>query len=733
MDDPIRLLLTNAAAAGLIALVAWAASRTVRRQAVVHGLWLLALARLVMPPIAPLPLVPAWPGLALGSRLTSPIVVPIPPATGLATPVERPSRVLPAVGQGTAALVTPAPIADHWIARARPSRVAAAHPVVRVPSNGTAFRWRAAAWLSLGAGALAIVILTGWRFARFSRLLDCAVPASNAVAQRASRLAERMGLSRVPPVLLVPARIPPMLWPHRGGPRLLLPAGLLPDLLGDELDALLAHELAHVRRRDHWVRLVEIAATALFWWYPVTWWARTALRRAEERCCDEWVLRVLPRSAEAYAKGLLKCLTFVTHRTGALPSLASGAGPVEDIEARLKEILMTRPVPRLAAPARLTLAAAAALGLAVFPTNAQSSATKDEPAATAAVVATPATATTPASPATPATAPRPAARPATAARPRAAAPAVLGGVEGGIVGGVPGGVSEGAVEGAGVTAPPALAPRPGLPPLAGLTPREAVAPMAAPGPTPQAQPAPAPAIATRTPASDPARRALEDQRRAIENERRQLQQKELDLQGRQLDLEAQEEQAELRANADRLRAEGHADEAARVEKQAKLDEQRVELQKRQLGVEKERALLEAKVEAEEAAQQARIEALEQAGKEAEVEEIQRAMERLDAERQQAEQVLEKKQQAIQTEIEQAEKQMQEIAVEEQVLEMRHSSDDLVRSLTEQIQSLKVAVAEAPSQKAAADREIQRLEAAIHALESGATPRTAPSKTPRTQP
>ena len=154
-----------------------------------------------------------------------------------------------------------------------------------------------------------------------------------------------MGLSRVPPVLLVPARIPPMLSPHHGGPRLLLPAGLLPELVGDELDTLLAHELAHVRRRDHWVRLVEVAATALFWWYPGTWWARRALRRAEERCCDEWVLRLLPRSAGAYANGLLKCLTFVTPRAGALPSLASGAGPVEDIEARLKEILMTRPVP----------------------------------------------------------------------------------------------------------------------------------------------------------------------------------------------------------------------------------------------------------------------------------------------------------------------------------------------------------------------------------------------------
>ena len=59
MDDLLRLLLTNAGAAFLIALLAWAASLTVRRPAVVHGLWLLALVRLVTPPIAPVPLVPA--------------------------------------------------------------------------------------------------------------------------------------------------------------------------------------------------------------------------------------------------------------------------------------------------------------------------------------------------------------------------------------------------------------------------------------------------------------------------------------------------------------------------------------------------------------------------------------------------------------------------------------------------------------------------------------------------
>ena len=676
MDDPIRLLLTNAGSAFLIALLAWAASLTIRRQAVVHGLWLLALVRLVTPPIAPVPLVPAWPGLALVSPASTPTVVSIPPGTpgGIHDQPAAAPR---------AAVRLPAAVAIRSFAA--PST----GPMLPLRSPSTAPAWRAAAWLSLAAGALTITLLAAWRFSRFGRLLACAQPAPDPVAERTAALAARLGLRRVPPVLLVPARIPPMLWPHRGGPRLLLPTGLLPDLHVDELDTLLAHELAHVRRRDHWVRLVEIAATALFWWYPVAWWARRALRRAEERCCDEWVLRLFPRSAEAYANGLLKSLTFVAQTTDALPSLASGAGPVEDIEARLKEILMTRPVPRLAAPIRLTLAAAAALGLAVFPTHAQSSATKEDPVAPAAAPTAPTA---------------PVARPALAPRPA-------------------------------LTPRPAVAPLPALAPLAAVTPRPAVAPVAAPDPTPQAQPAPAPepAIAGRTRTSDPARRALEDQRRAIEEERRQLQRQEFELQRKQLDLEAQAEQAELRAEAARLQADGKSEDASRIERQVKLNARRVELQKRQLGLELERAALETKLEAEVRAHEDTLVGIEEGTREGAEHDARLALKHAERARQQAEQELQKQQQAIEAEVMEAEKQMQVLAVEDQIQAMRDATDELARSLAEQIESLKQAAADAPSQKAAVEHEIQRLQAALAALQSGGTPKSSPRRTPRPQP
>src|SRR5512139_1289163 len=83
MADPVRLLLTNAAAAGLIALVAWAASRVLRRHAVVHALWLLALLKLVSPPVAPVPLLPSWTGepLVFAPRTPTVAVIPAPLAT----------------------------------------------------------------------------------------------------------------------------------------------------------------------------------------------------------------------------------------------------------------------------------------------------------------------------------------------------------------------------------------------------------------------------------------------------------------------------------------------------------------------------------------------------------------------------------------------------------------------------------------------------------------------------
>ena len=129
-----------------------------------------------------------------------------------------------------------------------------------------------------------------------------------------------------------------MLWAVGGLPRLLVPADF--SLSGEEqLDTLLVHELAHLRRRDHWVRVLEFVVMGLYWWHPVVWYARRELREAEEQCCDAWVVSTLPDAGRTYASALLDTLDFLSTAPAAVPPLASGLGQIADLKRRLTMIM----------------------------------------------------------------------------------------------------------------------------------------------------------------------------------------------------------------------------------------------------------------------------------------------------------------------------------------------------------------------------------------------------------
>jgi probable HAF family extracellular repeat protein len=148
---------------------------------------------------------------------------------------------------------------------------------------------------------------------------------------------------------MLPGVHSPLLWVLLGPARLLLPAELWANLDQDRRAALLAHELAHLRRGDHWVRLLEQVATVFYWWNPVVWWTRRALHRAEEQCCDAWVVWALPGQARAYADALLDTLDFLAlapRASAQRPILGgSGLGDLADLKSRLARILRN-PAPR---------------------------------------------------------------------------------------------------------------------------------------------------------------------------------------------------------------------------------------------------------------------------------------------------------------------------------------------------------------------------------------------------
>src|SRR5207253_11039399 len=167
---------------------------------------------------------------------------------------------------------------------------------------------------------------------------------------------------------LVPGAVSPMLWAIGRFPRLLFPAKLLERLNDEQRATLLAHELAHYRRRDHWVRLVELLVSGLYWWHPVIWWARHELHEAEEQCCDAWVVWTLADADRAYATALLQTVAFVSQARCPLPATASGVGQVRHLRRRLTMIMQGK-TPRSQSWAGFL--AVLGLGLLLLPVQAQ--------------------------------------------------------------------------------------------------------------------------------------------------------------------------------------------------------------------------------------------------------------------------------------------------------------------------------------------------------------------------
>lgn len=73
-------------------------------------------------------------------------------------------------------------------------------------------------------------------------------------------------------------------------PLLLLPQGIAERLSPSEMNAILAHELCHVRRRDNLLALIHMIVEAIFWFHPLVWWIGARLIEERECACDEDVV-----------------------------------------------------------------------------------------------------------------------------------------------------------------------------------------------------------------------------------------------------------------------------------------------------------------------------------------------------------------------------------------------------------------------------------------------------------
>ena len=160
-----------------------------------------------------------------------------------------------------------------------------------------------------------------------------------------------------------------------------IPEALLDELGETELRFVLAHELAHIVRRDHVVRWLESVACVLFWWNPIVWIARRELRVNEEICCDALVLARLSPNPKSYANTLLCVVEFLATPTFRPPALASAIHNGGSLQRRftmiLSQTIPTRASNTLRAAGFVCAASFLPLGLAFA--NGEPSVEKREP------------------------------------------------------------------------------------------------------------------------------------------------------------------------------------------------------------------------------------------------------------------------------------------------------------------------------------------------------------------
>ncbi|HLW67985.1 MAG TPA: M56 family metallopeptidase [Gemmataceae bacterium] len=376
MDWLLHVGLSNAVLSALLAGVVWVITRKVRRPAVVHSLWLLVLLKLVTPPFMSLPVLPnvdlpvptipskpvahvavpkAKPQAAIPVRM----VVTAPPIDAPRPPMKLPKNNDPKefinelLSPDMAKLMPPPAqppldveesfVEQDVIPAMVVAPVAATEPPEPEPTTAE-YRYEWLLWLPTGIAAIWVAGSLLWwafaavRMARFRRWLRYAETAPASFLAEVAALAQQLGLSRVPEIRLVPGQIAPLIWALGRKPVLYFPADLLKRLNAQQRATLLVHELAHLRRGDHWVRWLELLALGLFWWSPAAWLARRELHRAEEECCDGWVLRLQPAAARTYASALLDTLDFLAGAP-ALPAMASGISSADIVKRRLLMIL----------------------------------------------------------------------------------------------------------------------------------------------------------------------------------------------------------------------------------------------------------------------------------------------------------------------------------------------------------------------------------------------------------
>ena len=313
LDFLIQATLSNLVVSTILAVIAWGVQRQMRSPGLANLLWALVLVKMVTPPMVALPVLEI-------PRIKSSQVN----QTGVsgARPLE--ALELPTNEDNFATLGSAIPSESNrqfiWTNNDRPIVIAVGFTCLAI--------------------SLLLCLFSFVRIIRFHwTLVEHTHKNDRLTDTLATSIAQQFGLKKRPKLFVTKANVVPFVWWIQGRSAIVLPEKAVHEMARDDLRLVIAHEMAHIKRRDHWFRWVEWLALISLWWNPVMWWARKQLRITEELACDELVLETVGTKTTNYANSLLNMAELLATSAIRPPVVASAINSGGNLEKRLKMII----------------------------------------------------------------------------------------------------------------------------------------------------------------------------------------------------------------------------------------------------------------------------------------------------------------------------------------------------------------------------------------------------------
>ena len=314
-DFLIQATLSNLVVATILALVAWIVQHRVRSASLANLLWALVLIKMITPPLFSLPVVEV-PTVSSVSRQTVDVSTELPPGRTVDTAF---------VAEVSLSGATAPPTNDAF------------------PQTTASGLWRHIPRLAIYPWIVVsaiLLVISAVRILRFHWLLKVNLRVHEELSSGlCANVARQLGVRSYPDIVVSSANIAPFVWWLGGRSIIVVSEQAIQQLSDEDLRFVIAHEMAHIKRRDHWFRWLEWTALIGLWWNPVMWWARTQLRVCEEIACDDLVLEMTNREIHPYANSLLNVAELLTSSAIRPPVVASAINSGGNLEKRLKMMI----------------------------------------------------------------------------------------------------------------------------------------------------------------------------------------------------------------------------------------------------------------------------------------------------------------------------------------------------------------------------------------------------------